>query len=89
MRWTRLLPGPRLPSKHDGSVCVTAREAVEGLEDIVDYHEVDTSDLEVMRSWGITNGLYVEGEPYKSYEPPCTSDVLRQERLGLLGQCSC
>jgi hypothetical protein len=65
------------------SQCVTAREAVEGLEEIVDYHEVDTSDPEVLRSWGISDGIYVEGEPYRPYEPPCTSDVLRQDLIEL------
>jgi hypothetical protein len=63
--------------------CVTAREAVEGLEDIVEYREIDTSDPETMRSWGISDGLYVEGEPYRPYEPPCTSDVLREDLIAL------
>ena len=63
------------------SQCVTAREAVEGLDDIVDYSEVDTSDPDVLLSWGISDGLYVEGEPHRPYEPPCTSDVLRQDLL--------
>jgi GNAT superfamily N-acetyltransferase len=65
------------------SQCVTAREAVQGLDDIVDYREVDTSDPEIMRSWGISDGLFVEGEPYRPYEPPWTSEVLRQDLLEL------
>jgi GNAT superfamily N-acetyltransferase len=65
------------------SQCVTAREAVEGLEESVDYREVDASDPEALRSWGISDGLYVEGEPYRPYEPPCTCDVLRQDLLEL------
>ncbi len=66
------------------SQCVTAREAVEGLEDIVDYREIDTSDPDTRRSWGITDGLYVEGEPHRPYEPPCTTEVLRQDILDLV-----
>jgi GNAT superfamily N-acetyltransferase len=61
--------------------CVTAREAVEGLEDIVDFREMDTSDRETMLSWGISDGVYVEGKRYRPYEPPCTSEVLRSDIL--------
>lgn len=63
--------------------CVTARDAVQGLDEVVEYREVDTSDPETLRRWGISDGLYVEGEPYRPYEPPCTSDVLRQDLLDL------
>jgi hypothetical protein len=56
---------------------------VEGLDDIVDYREVDTSDPEVLRYWGICDGIYVNGEPHRPNEPPCTSDVLRQDLLDL------
>lgn len=65
------------------SQCVTARDAVEGLEDNVDYQEVDTSGRETLLSWGISDGLYVEGEPFRPYEPPCTSGVLRRHVLEL------
>lgn len=61
--------------------CVTAREAVEGLDHIVDYREVDTSSQEALRLWGISDGIYVEGEPYRPHEPPCTSDVLRRDLI--------
>ena len=63
--------------------CLTAREAVEGLEETVDYHEVDTSDPDTLRSWGISDGLYVEGEPYRPYEPPWTSESLRRDLFEL------
>jgi N-acetylglutamate synthase-like GNAT family acetyltransferase len=63
--------------------CVTARDAVAGLEDRVDYSEVDTSDPEVLRSWGISDGIFVEGEPYRSGEPPASSEVLRADLLEL------
>jgi GNAT superfamily N-acetyltransferase len=66
--------------------CVTAREAVEGLDDIVDYREVDTSTREALRRWGISDGIYVEGNPYRPYEAPCTSDVLRQDLIALAKQ---
>lgn len=64
--------------------CVTVREAVAGLEDIVDYLEVDSSDPVALRSWGISDGIFVEGEPYRPYEPPCTSEVLKRDILELV-----
>jgi N-acetylglutamate synthase-like GNAT family acetyltransferase len=65
------------------SQCVTARDAVHGIEEIVDYREVDTSDPEVMRLWGISDGLFVDGEPYRPYDAPPTSEELRQDLLRL------
>jgi hypothetical protein len=63
--------------------CVTAREAAEGLDDIVDYREVDTSSRDALREWGISDGIYVEGEPYRPDEPPCTSEDLRRDLIEL------
>jgi hypothetical protein len=63
--------------------CVTARDAVRGLDDIVDYMEIDTSDPAALRSWGISDGLFVEGEPHRPYEPPCSSEVLRNDILDI------
>ncbi|MFH1501628.1 MAG: GNAT family N-acetyltransferase [Candidatus Eisenbacteria bacterium] len=65
------------------SQCVTGRDAVEGLDDIVDYVEYDASDPNVLSEWGISNGIYVEGEPHRPNEPPCTSAVLRDDILKL------
>ena len=59
------------------SQCVTVRDSVEGLGDIVDHREVDTADRQTMLFWGISNGVFVEGKPYRRYEPPLTSEVLR------------
>ncbi|MBD3163422.1 MAG: hypothetical protein GF346_13100 [Candidatus Eisenbacteria bacterium] len=63
--------------------CIKTRDAVEGLADRIDYREIDTADPEVLQSWGISEGLYVEGELYRPYEPPCTSEVLRRDLLEL------
>lgn len=63
------------------SRCVTAREAVAGLGDIVDYREIDTSDPAALRAWGVSDGVFVEGEPHRPYEPPCTCEVLRNDIL--------
>ena len=63
--------------------CAAAREAVEGLEDIVDYEEIDVGDQSALREWGITTGIYIEGEEHRPYEPPPTSDVLREDILAL------
>jgi len=67
------------------SQCIAAREAVRDLEDIVDHCEVNTSDPEVLHSWGICDGIYVNGEPHRPYERPWTSDVLRQDLIELAG----
>jgi GNAT superfamily N-acetyltransferase len=63
--------------------CVAAREAVAGLEDIVDYVEVDTSNPETLREWGTSNELFLEGDPYRQDEPPWTSEMLRVDILDL------
>ena len=63
------------------SKCVIAPDAVEGIENVVDYCEIDTSDRETLLSWGIADGIYVEGEPYGPYEQPCTRDVFRRDLL--------
>ncbi len=60
---------------------VLAREAVDGLECFVDYMELDGSDPDVQRSWGISDGVYLQGEPYRPHEPPWTSEVLRRDLL--------
>jgi GNAT superfamily N-acetyltransferase len=65
------------------SQCMTARDAVAGLEDVVEYMEFDTSDRGTLERWGISEGIFVGGEPYHPYEPPCTSDALRRDILDL------
>ena len=65
------------------SQCVTAREAIEGLDEIVDYLEVGTADRRVLDEWGIWDLLLVEGELHRPNEPPCTSDVLRDDIVNL------
>ncbi len=64
-------------------LCVAIRAAVDGLDDIVDYLEIDVTDPEVHREWGISNGIYIEGEEHRANEPPPTSDVLREDILKL------
>lgn len=63
--------------------CVTAREATDGLDDIVDYAEFDGTDPAVLEEWGVAAGVYVEGEPHRPQEPPSTSEVLREDILKL------
>jgi N-acetylglutamate synthase-like GNAT family acetyltransferase len=63
--------------------CVAVREAVDGLDDVVDYLEIDVSDANVHREWGISSGIYIEGEEHRADEPPPTSDVLREDILRL------
>ncbi|MAF11203.1 hypothetical protein CMK11_12195 [Candidatus Poribacteria bacterium] len=59
--------------------CVTAREAVEGLADIVAYHEIDVSDRETMLAVGRDSGVFVDGEPFRPAGPPYSVDDLRAE----------
>ena len=63
---------------------VLAREALRGLEDSVYYREYDGSDPGVQSSWGISDGVYLQGEPYRPNEPPWTSEVLRRDVFELI-----
>ncbi|MBD3367455.1 MAG: hypothetical protein GF405_04685 [Candidatus Eisenbacteria bacterium] len=33
----------------------------------------------VLERWGITAGVYIEGEPLRPYEPPPSVEVIRQD----------
>jgi len=68
------------------SQLITVREAVEGLEGSIDYREIDTSEQQVLQEWGIADGLYVDGQPYRPYEPPCTSEMLRQDLVDMVAR---
>jgi GNAT superfamily N-acetyltransferase len=61
------------------SYAMTAQEAVVGLDAVVDYHEVDTSERETMLAWGAEYGLFVDGEPFRTDGPPFSADELRAE----------
>lgn len=61
--------------------CVRAREAVAGLEDIVDYEEVDTSDRATMVSWGIEDAVFLDDKRYRPYTDFWRSEDLRAELL--------
>ncbi|MBN1360493.1 MAG: GNAT family N-acetyltransferase [Sedimentisphaerales bacterium] len=55
-----------------------AREAVEGLEDIVDYIEVAPPYDGRMIHLGRVGGVYLDGEPYRPYELIGASSELRR-----------
>ena len=59
-----------------------AREAVAGLEDIVDYTEVDAPDRATILHLGNVGGVYLDGEVFQPYQL-CTSDALRAEIIRL------
>ena len=61
--------------------CVEARRAMPGLEERVDHEEIDTADREAMRAWGIADGVYIDGRPFRPFAPPWTSDELRAELI--------
>lgn len=60
-----------------------AREAVDGIEDIVDFIEVDTSIRENLLEWGVSDGILLDGKPYRSDGPPFTTEELRADIMNL------
>jgi hypothetical protein len=60
--------------------CIQAREAVAGLEELATYEEIDTSDRVTMLSWGIDDGVFVDGVP-PALPPLWSSEDLRKEIL--------
>jgi hypothetical protein len=65
---------------------VAARDAAVGLEAVADYIEVDTSDRGALSSWGISSGIFLEGEPLRPDEPPPSSEVIRRDVLDAAGR---
>jgi len=94
-----LLHATRTPSRKSGKImvaafvngwcgvgcgqCISAREAVVGLDELVDYVEVDTSNRANMLSWGIDDTVFLDDTPFRPYGPPWTSEELRAEILQL------
>jgi GNAT superfamily N-acetyltransferase len=59
---------------------VTVRDAVQAVEDIVDYREVDTSDRETQLKHGVgLDGIYLDGKPFRADGPPFTIEELTAE----------
>jgi hypothetical protein len=58
--------------------CVTTRKAVAGLEDAVEYHEVDASDRATMLSWGIDECVYIDDTPLYPEGPDFTVEMVQQ-----------
>jgi GNAT superfamily N-acetyltransferase len=61
--------------------CISARDAVAGLKEIVTYEEVDTSDRTNMLFWGIADAVFLDDTPFRPDGPPWTSNELRAEIL--------
>ena len=60
--------------------CVTARDAVRGIKDIVDYKEVHTSDSETQLEYGVgLDGIYLDGKSFRPDGPPFTTEELTAE----------
>jgi len=55
-----------------------AREAIKGLEDIVEYSEIDAVDKANMLHLGRVGGIFLDGEVFQPYEI-CTPESLRAE----------
>jgi GNAT superfamily N-acetyltransferase len=63
-----------------------ARAAAAELEEIVNYIEVDTSDRDRMLDWGISDGILMDGQPYRNDGPPFTREDLKRDILDLHGK---
>lgn len=59
------------------SNCISARDAVLGLEGQVTYQEIDTSVRENLLFWGIDDAVFVDDQPFGQDGPPWTSEELR------------
>ena len=57
--------------------CVCARDVARACEK-AEYEEIDTSDRETMLSWGIDNGIFVDGVSFR-WGVLWTADELREE----------
>ncbi len=60
-----------------GSILV-CRDTIEGMDDMVNYSEIDTSDKDTREFYGVDNLVMLDGEVYRPYEPPWNSEQLRQ-----------
>ncbi len=56
---------------------VVVANAVKGLDDKIDLLNVDTSDRALLDEWGISSGLYIDGEPFGQDGPPLNAEKLR------------
>ncbi len=59
-----------------------AREAIEGIEHMVDYEELDAPDRATILHLGQVGGIYLDGEVFQPYQI-CTTDALRAEIIRL------
>ncbi len=57
------------------------REAIAGLGNKVNYLEIDTSDKAVRNHYGIDNAIFLDGKPYRPFEPPWPASELRANIL--------
>ena len=62
-----------------------AREAVAGLEDIVEYRELDAPDSATILHLGKVGGIFLDGEVFQPYQL-CNGDALRAEIIRLYEQ---
>ncbi|MBN1943693.1 MAG: hypothetical protein JW849_10415 [Phycisphaerae bacterium] len=60
---------------------LACREAIKGLEDMVHYSEIDTSEKKVRNDYGIDNEIFLDGKPFRPYEPPWPASELRDSIL--------
>ena len=59
-----------------------AREAIEGIENMVEYEEIGSPDQATILHLGKVGGIYLDGEVFMPYQI-CTKDALRAEIIRL------
>jgi GNAT superfamily N-acetyltransferase len=61
---------------------VCAREAIKGIEHMVDYAEIDTPDRATILHLGTVGGIFLDGEVFQPYQV-CDTEGLRSEIIRL------
>ena len=66
--------------------CIAVRDAVAGIEENIRFREIDCNQREQLQEWGVSTGVYLDGEPFRPNEPPFSGDDLRKEILARIGK---
>ncbi len=64
----------------------TCRDAIAGIEHMVNYSEIDTTDKAVKEKFGVDIQVYLDGSAYRPFEPPWTAETLKQNIIELYHQ---
>jgi GNAT superfamily N-acetyltransferase len=53
------------------------KKAIIEFGDIIDYHEFDTTNVNTLREWGLTDAVFIDGQEMFQGSPPSYEDVLK------------